>query len=107
MPVRAIASVTADGELLHITTIAGERHTITHRLHALEARLDPRRFIRLGRGTLVNVDLIARVSPMPGRHRRPSHSPRVRNWQSAASSTGCCARRCSNSSRSPLDDIGA
>jgi two-component system LytT family response regulator len=66
VPVRAVAAVTADGELLHITTVAGERHTITHRLHALESRLDPRRFVRLGRGTLANVDLIARVSPMPG-----------------------------------------
>jgi two-component system LytT family response regulator len=51
---------------LHLTTSANERYTITHRLHALEARLDPRRFIRLGRGTLANLDLIARVSPMPG-----------------------------------------
>lgn len=66
VPVRTVAAVTADGELLHILTTAGERHTITYRLHALEARLDPRRFVRLGRGTLANVDLIARVSPMPG-----------------------------------------
>lgn len=28
--------------------------------------LDPRRFIRPSRGTLANVDLIARMSPMPG-----------------------------------------
>jgi DNA-binding LytR/AlgR family response regulator len=66
LPVRQIASVVAEGELLHITTTANERHTITHRLHALEARLDPRKFLRLGRGTLVNIDLVTRVSPMPG-----------------------------------------
>jgi two-component system LytT family response regulator len=66
VPVRQVAAVVADGELLHITTAAGERYTITHRLHALEARLDPRRFVRLGRGTIANMDLIARVSPMPG-----------------------------------------
>jgi two-component system LytT family response regulator len=66
LPVRQIASVVAEGELLHITTAANERYTITHRLHALEARLDPRRFVRLGRGTLAAVDLIQRVSPMPG-----------------------------------------
>lgn len=66
VPVRHIASITAEGELLHITTAANERHTIAHRLHALEARLDPRRFVRLGRGTLVNLDLVTRVSPMPG-----------------------------------------
>ncbi|ODS52088.1 MAG: hypothetical protein ABS36_18200 [Acidobacteria bacterium SCN 69-37] len=66
VPVRLIASVSADGELLHVTTTTGERHTLTHRLHALESRLDPRRFVRLSRGTLVNIDLITRVSPMPG-----------------------------------------
>jgi len=66
LPVRQIASVVAEGELLHITTTTSDRYTITHRLHALEARLDPRRFVRLGRGTLANLDLISRVSPMPG-----------------------------------------
>jgi two-component system LytT family response regulator len=66
LPIRQIASFVADGELLHITTVGNERYTITHRLHAIEDRLDPRRFIRLGRGTLANVDLITRVSPMPG-----------------------------------------
>ncbi|MEZ5287946.1 MAG: LytTR family DNA-binding domain-containing protein [Vicinamibacterales bacterium] len=66
LSIRQVASVVAEGELLHITTAANERYTITYRLHALEARLDPRRFVRLGRGTLANVDLIARVSPMPG-----------------------------------------
>ena len=68
LPVRQIASIVAEGELLHLTTIANERFTISHRLHALEARLDPRRFVRLGRGTLAAVDQIQRVSPMPGRH---------------------------------------
>ena len=56
----------ADGELLNITTIRNERHTITYRLKDLEQRLDPARFIRLGRGTLANVDLITKVSVMPG-----------------------------------------
>jgi two-component system, LytTR family, response regulator len=64
--VRTIASVVAEGELLHITTISNERYTITHRLHALEARLDPRKFLRLNRGTLANIDLITQVNPMPG-----------------------------------------
>lgn len=66
VPVRHIAYVVADGELLHITTVSNERHTITYRLQALEDRLDPRRFVRLGRGTLANLDLITRISPMPG-----------------------------------------
>ena len=66
LPVRQIASVVAEGELLHVTTSTNERYTITHRLHALESRLDPRRFVRLGRGTLANLDMVTRVSPMPG-----------------------------------------
>jgi two-component system LytT family response regulator len=66
LPVRQIAFVTAEAELLHITTVANERHTIAHRLHLLEAKLDPRRFIRLGRGTIANADHIARMSAMPG-----------------------------------------
>lgn len=66
LPVRQIASIVAEGELLHLTTVASERYTISYRLHALEARLDPRRFVRLGRGTLAALDLIQRVSPMPG-----------------------------------------
>lgn len=66
LPVRQIASVVAEGELLHLTTAGNERFTISHRLHALESRLDPRRFVRLSRGTLAAVDQIQRVSPMPG-----------------------------------------
>ena len=66
VPVAQIASIVADGELLNITTVQKERHTITYRLKDLEHRLDPARFIRLGRGTLANIDLIAKVSVMPG-----------------------------------------
>lgn len=66
LPVRQIASIVAEGELLQITTVSAERYTISYRLHALEARLDPRRFVRLGRGTLAALDLIQKVSPMPG-----------------------------------------
>ena len=43
-----------------------ERHTINYRLKDLETRLDPARFIRLGRGTLANIDLITKVNVMPG-----------------------------------------
>jgi two-component system, LytTR family, response regulator len=66
VPVRTISSIVSDGELLHITTGSHETYTITHRLHALEARLDPRKFIRLGRSTLANIDMIAQINPMPG-----------------------------------------
>ena len=66
VPVDQVAAVVADGELLQITTVAHERHTITYRLKDLEARLDPARFVRLSRGAIVNVDLIQKISPMPG-----------------------------------------
>ena len=66
VPVAQIASIVAEGELLHVTTGKGERHTITYRLKDLEARLDPARFIRLGRGTLANIEAIAKVNVMPG-----------------------------------------
>jgi two-component system LytT family response regulator len=66
VPVSQIASIVADGELLNVTTVRNERHVIAFRLKDLEARLDPARFIRLGRGTIANVDLIAKISAMPG-----------------------------------------
>jgi two-component system LytT family response regulator len=66
VPVSQIVSVTADGELLHIDTADNESHTISYRLRDLAARLEPGQFIRLGRGTLVNVGMIRRIVPMPG-----------------------------------------
>lgn len=66
LPIRQIASIVADGELMHITTVTAERFAISHRLHLLEARLDPRRFVRLSRSALAALDQIQRVSPMPG-----------------------------------------
>jgi two-component system LytT family response regulator len=66
LPVAQIASIVADGELLYLSTLKNERHAITYRLKDLEVRLDPARFIRLGRGTLANIDLITKVNVMPG-----------------------------------------
>lgn len=66
LAVRQISSIVADGELLHFRTIGNERYSISHRLHALESRLDPKRFVRLNRGALAAVDQIKKVSPMPG-----------------------------------------
>ena len=64
--VRSIASVVADGELLHLTTSQNARHVISYTLRELEARLDPENFVKLGRGTLVNIDQIDTVTLMPG-----------------------------------------
>ena len=64
--VEDIASVVAEGELLHVFTTKQARHTITYRLKDLERRLDPARFVRLGRGTLANLDALVKVNVMPG-----------------------------------------
>lgn len=64
--VENIVSVVADGELLQIVTRTGERHIITYRLKDLEARLDPGQFVRISRGTLLNITTIQKITPMPG-----------------------------------------
>jgi two-component system LytT family response regulator len=66
VPVAEIASIVADGELLHITTDKNQRYVINYRLKDLETRLAPERFVRLSRGAIANLEMIARVSPMPG-----------------------------------------
>lgn len=66
VPVAQVASIVAEGELLHLTTHKNERFTISYRLKDLEERLDPQQFLRLGRGILVRVESISRVNMMPG-----------------------------------------
>jgi two-component system LytT family response regulator len=66
LPVKEIASIVADGELLYLTTAQNESYTLSYRLKDLEARLDPARFVRLGRGTLANIEMMRKVSAMPG-----------------------------------------
>lgn len=66
VPVDDIASIIADGELLQITTTKNQKFTINYRLKDLEPRLDPRKFVRLSRGALVNLGFVTRISPMPG-----------------------------------------
>lgn len=66
VPVRELAAIVADGELLRLTTSKNESYTLTYRLKDLESRLDPAKFIRLGRGVLANLDMLRRVSALPG-----------------------------------------
>jgi two-component system LytT family response regulator len=66
LPVKQIASIVAERELLHITTSRSDRHTITYRLKDLELRLPPSKFLRLGRGTLVAIEMITKVHVMAG-----------------------------------------
>src|SRR5215510_1978291 len=66
VPVREIASIVADGESLRLTTVGNETYIIAYRLKDLEARLDPAQFVRLGRGALANLEMLRRVSAIPG-----------------------------------------
>lgn len=66
LPVGEVASIVADGELLKITTADNRVFTINYRLKDLETRLDPSKFARLSRGTLINVSMLQKVNPMPG-----------------------------------------
>ncbi|MBK7706514.1 MAG: response regulator transcription factor [Acidobacteria bacterium] len=66
IPVAEIASIVADGELLHITTAEKDRYVINYRLKDLESRLAPDRFVRLSRGAIANLDHVSHISPMPG-----------------------------------------
>lgn len=66
LPVREIASIVADGEILRLTTAGNETYIIAYRLKDLEARLDPAQFVRLGRGALANLEMLRRVGVMSG-----------------------------------------
>ncbi len=66
VPVDDIASIVADGELLHITTAKNQKYTINYRLKDLEQRLDTQKFVRLSRGALANLEYVKTISPMPG-----------------------------------------
>ncbi|MEO7673792.1 MAG: response regulator [Pyrinomonadaceae bacterium] len=82
IPVADIASIVADGELLLITTNDNQKYDINFRLKDLELRLDERKFVRLSRGALVNLEAISRVSPMPG----GTYIITLKNGQEVASS---------------------
>jgi two-component system LytT family response regulator len=66
LPVKQIASIVAERELLHITTARGDKYTITYRLKDLEVRLPPTKFVRLGRGILAAIEMIANVHLLSG-----------------------------------------
>lgn len=65
VPVSELVSLTAEGDIVHLAT-AKERFTLTYRLKDLLARLDPNRFLRIGRGAVVSIPAIASLDPLPG-----------------------------------------
>jgi DNA-binding LytR/AlgR family response regulator len=66
LPVGEIVSVVAEGELIHLATLDNRRYAINYRLKDLEARLSPAQFVRLSRGAIVNLEMIQKISPLPG-----------------------------------------
>jgi len=66
VPAGELVSVEAEGEFLHLRTTQNENYTICYRLRDLSARLESTRFVRLGRGTIVNIDMIRRIVPIAG-----------------------------------------
>ena len=64
--VENVASIIADAELLHITTDKNDKYIINFRLKDIEAKLPTDKFIRLSRGSIVNIEMFEKVSPMPG-----------------------------------------
>src|SRR4029079_10989689 len=55
VPVDEVASIVADGELLHITTVDNKKHTINYRLKDLELRLTRRTFVAVVRRAVANL----------------------------------------------------
>lgn len=66
IPVDKLVSVVAKGGNLYLHSSDGKEHTIYYRLHDLAARLDPDRFVRVGRGAIINIDMIHRIVPATG-----------------------------------------
>ena len=65
VPVEAVDYVSADGPyaVLHV---GAETHAVRERMHALEGRLDPARFFRIHRSTIVQLDRVDALLTAPG-----------------------------------------
>ncbi len=58
-----IVAFQAEGELVHIITTA-QRYLSDHSLKALGDKLEPKRFRRIHRSTIINTDHIRKISPL-------------------------------------------
>jgi two-component system LytT family response regulator len=55
--------VEASGNYVNLHT-KGEAHLLRETMNSIEARLDPQRFVRIHRSTIVNIDRIKELSPL-------------------------------------------
>src|SRR5690606_31161776 len=65
VPVERVDYVQADGPYAELHA-GGETFVIRERMQALEARLDPARFARIHRSTIVRLDAVEALLPAPG-----------------------------------------
>ena len=61
LKVEDIHWVDAAGNYVRLNTDDGENHLLRETMSALEAKLDPRRFVRVHRSTIVNIDRIREI----------------------------------------------
>jgi two-component system LytT family response regulator len=64
VPVAAIDWIEAADNYVRLH-VGAERHALRETIKGLEARLDPRRFARIHRSTIVNLDRVREVRPLP------------------------------------------
>ena len=65
LDVAAITHFTTRDRLTHAVT-AGTAHVVDYGLADLEGKLDPAKFLRIHRGTLLNLDYLDEIQPWPG-----------------------------------------
>lgn len=61
LPTSQVTTIVAEGEILVISTLGGATHSFNYRLKDLAAHLDPAEFVRLGRGSLANLNTVTRL----------------------------------------------
>lgn len=66
IPADAVDWIAADGDYVRLH-VGRERHLLRERVARLTARLDPRRFVRIHRSTIVNVDRVREWRPHTNR----------------------------------------
>lgn len=64
--VEDIVTITGAQDYAEVATLGGKRHLVRMSLAEFEQRLDPARFLRIHRSTIVNFDHLARAEPAGG-----------------------------------------
>ena len=64
--VRDIVSIASAQDYSEVSLASGKQHLVRMSLSTFEARLDPHRFLRVHRSTIINFDFLARAEPAGG-----------------------------------------